>query len=235
MYAEDRVLVGVINRKKDLDQARFSHWYRIPRGRAAKGIHAEYMAFYLSRAFGQENGGIRYYARRTGHELARRRDLLPNEADHKRANNLYYKIQMGELREKIPPILNPTRRPVVFIHTTWDRFIAAQQIGDLYSTADHFVDRVFYALHQAGIPSVRIWEAEQTSDDGGSQLTIQCQQGELVATTSLKHHDRVHLTTQPTGEPINPEAIQAIIGDIRQRIADLGGLLTAPIPLEHGG
>ena len=42
MYAEDRVLVGVINRKKDLDQARYHHWYRIPRGRAAKGIHAEY-------------------------------------------------------------------------------------------------------------------------------------------------------------------------------------------------
>lgn len=235
MYAEDRVLVGVINRKKDLDQARFGHWYRIPHGRAAKGIHAEYMAFFLSRSFGSENGAIRFYARRTGHELTRRRDLLPDEPQHKRANNLYYKIQLGELREKVPPVLNPTRRPVVFIHTTWDRFMAAEQISDLYSTADHFVDRVYYALHNAGIPAERSWEAEQVTDDGGAQLKIQCQAGEIIASTGSQHQDRIHLVAEQGDAGAQAAAIQKLIGDIQQRITGLGGLLTAPIPLEHGG
>lgn len=228
MYPEDRVLVGVINRKRDLDHVRYSHWYRIPQGRAQKGIHAEYLAFYLSRAFGEQNGAIHYYARRTGHELARRRDLLPDEADHPRANERYYKIQLGELRDKIPPVANPTRRPVVFIYTTWDRFVAAEQISDLYSEADQFVDRVYHALRQSGIRSERLWEAERASDDGGAQLRILCKRGETIATTGPPAEGRLSLSP---GQ--GQEAIQQVLAEIRARMAALGGPLTAPIPLEQ--
>lgn len=148
MYPEDRVLVGVINREGDLELARREHWYRVPYGRAAGGIHAEYIAFYLSRAFGELNGGIHYYARRTGVELVRRRDLLPDEPDHPRADALYYCLQLGELRRKDPPVLNPTRRAVAFILTTWDRFEQARELRDLYTNAEGFVDRAFYALER---------------------------------------------------------------------------------------
>jgi len=148
VYPEDRVLVGVINRKRDLDTLQREHWYRVPQGRAPQGIYVEYVAFFLSRAFAERNGGIYYYARRTGVELVRRRDLLPAEVDHPRADDLYYKLQLAELRHKDPPVLNPNRRAVSFIYTTWDRFIAARQIEDLYSEADHFVDRGFHALER---------------------------------------------------------------------------------------
>src|SRR5579859_2298270 len=120
MYPEDRVLVGVINRKRDFDYALNQHWYRIPQARAPRSIDAEYVAFYFSRSFKERNGGIHFYARRTGHELVRRRDLLPNEKQ--RANDLYYKLQLEPLQAKTPPILNPTARPIAFIYTTWDRF-----------------------------------------------------------------------------------------------------------------
>jgi len=227
MYPEDRVLVGVVNRKRDLDHARYGHWYRIPYGRG-RGIHAEYLAFFLSRAFGAENSAVRYYARRTGHELVRRRDLLPEEMDHPRADALYYKIQLGELREKVPPVVNPTRRPVVFIYTTWDRFIVAEQISDLYSTADYFVDRVHFALRNAGIPSDRYWEAEQASDDGGAQVRVMCQQGEMIATTAQAATGRLHL---PASDSL--EAVKQMVAQIRDRIEALGGILTPPVPLEH--
>lgn len=228
MYPEDRVLVGVINRKVDLDHARHDHWYRIPHGRAAKGIHAEYLAFYLSRAFGDQNGAVHYYARRTGHELVRRRDLLPGEAGHRRADALYYKIQLGELRQKVPPIQNPTRRPVAFIYTTWDRFVAARQISDLYSEADYFVDRVFFALQRAGIPADPVWEATQVSDDGGAQLRVSCERGDFIATTARPAEGRLHL---PTGH--GSDAVQRVVEEIRARVAALGGPLTVPAPLEH--
>lgn len=228
MYPEDRVLVGVINRKVDLDHARFDHWYRIPHGRAAKGIHAEYLAFYLSRAFGDQNGAVHYYARRTGHELVRRRDLLPGEANHPRADSLYYKIQLGELRQKIPPIQNPSRRPVAFIYTTWDRFVAAQQISDLYSEADYFVDRVFFALQRAGIPADSIWEAAQVSDDGGAQIRVACERGDFIATTAGPVEGRLHLPAER-----GPEAVEQVVEEIRARVAALGGPLTVPVPLEH--
>jgi hypothetical protein len=149
VYPEDRVLVAVINRRQDLEFAQREHWYRVPAGRAPQGIYAEYVAFYLSRAFGECNGGIHYYARRTGMELVRRRDLLPGEPGHRRADEPYYKLQLGELRAKTPPIVNPTRRAVAFIYTTWDRFERARVLADLYDEAETFVDRAFHALERS--------------------------------------------------------------------------------------
>lgn len=183
MYPEDRVLVAVINRKRDLVYAQHEHWYRIPFQQAANGIYAEYVAFFLSRAFGEQNGGIHYYAQRTGLELVRRRDLLPGEPDHPRADCWYHKLQLGELRRKDPPILNPTRRRVAFIFTTWDRFCAARQVADLYSDADHFVDRVFHALRQSGLQAERIWDAAPTAGAGGAALWLDCQNGPVIAST----------------------------------------------------
>ena len=48
MYADDRVLVGVVNRAKDFEIARRHHWYRIPEGQLPRGLNAEYIAFFLS-------------------------------------------------------------------------------------------------------------------------------------------------------------------------------------------
>src|SRR5258707_866649 len=104
MLPEDRVLVGVINRKVDFAKARDDHWYRIPRDRAPKGIDAEILAFYLSGAFKTDNGSVHYFARNKGHELVTRRDLLPGESDHARADKVYYKMQLAELERKLPPI-----------------------------------------------------------------------------------------------------------------------------------
>ena len=81
MYPEDRVLVAYVPRPSDFDLIRREGWYRIPQRSAPKGLHAEYIAFYFGAAFGEEKYAIHYYARNAGHELARRRDLLPDEAD----------------------------------------------------------------------------------------------------------------------------------------------------------
>jgi len=181
MFPEDRVLVGVINRKRDLDTVRTEGWYRIPQKQMPNGVNAEYMAFFLSRAFKERNGGIHYFAERTGLELAYRRDLLPKEADHPRADQVYYKVQLGELIEKVPPVLNPTRRTVGFIYTTWDRFVQAQQISDLYSKADYFVDRIYHALRNRGVSAERTWSAEYRNN--APQLRILCQKGVITAST----------------------------------------------------
>lgn len=145
MYADDRVLVGVVKRKKDYQIARDQHWYRIPQGRMPRGIDAEYIALFLSaNPFGEQGGAIAAFARVTGVELARRGDLLPDEKT--RADELYYKVQFRQLIEKDPPIANEPSRSVSFIRTTWDRFISADTIADLYNDAGFFVDRLYYAL-----------------------------------------------------------------------------------------
>lgn len=145
MYADDRVLVGVVKRKKDLEIARQRHWYRIPRRQMPLGIQAEYIALFLSAsAFGAQGGAVAAFARITGVELARRRDLLP--AERSRPDEHYYKVQFRRLIEKDPPIANEPQRAFSFIRTTWDRFISADCIPDLYNDAGFYVDRLVYAL-----------------------------------------------------------------------------------------
>jgi hypothetical protein len=182
MYPEDRVLVGVINRKRDLVAARDEHWYRIPRDRLSEHrLNAEYLAFFLSRGFGKQNGAVQYYAARRGLELVRRADLLPAEAGHKRAGEVYYKVGLGDLIARQPPIENPTRRPISFIFTTWDRFVHARVIRDLYSDNDYFVDRIYHALRDSGVPAVRYWDAEARQTGAPAHLRILCDGGSVMA------------------------------------------------------
>jgi hypothetical protein len=181
MYPEDRVLVGVMPDPRDLELARAQRWYRVPEASAPRGIHAEYVAFYFTRRFPEElRWAVHFYARRTGHELVRRIDLFPEEPGHPRANDRYYKIQLGELRHRNPPIVSAHWRRITFIQTTWDRFIAAREVNDLYSTDDGFVDRIYHALKRAGIqPDRQIAIVEQ-----GTRYTVDmmipCQTGAVV-------------------------------------------------------
>jgi hypothetical protein len=223
MFPEDRVLVGVINRKRDFVTARDAAWYRVPQAQMPRGVFAEYIGFYLSGAFGERNGGIHYYAERKGLELAYRRDLLPKEPNHKRANEVYYRVGLGELVEKIPPVLNPTHRPVSFIHTTWDRFVHAQQISDLYSTADYYVDRIFHALRQVGVYPERFWDAERRTTGTAAGLRILCQGGTVTALTE-RTDGTLYLDVAQDDD--------AILNSIRAAIAACGGAVTVGIPSE---
>lgn len=221
-FPEDRVLVGVINRRRDFEVARAEHWYRIPVAKAPRNIETEYLAFYFSRSFKEQNGGIFYYAPRTGHELVRRRDILPTEADHPRAMALYFKIQLGEMQAKEPPILNPTRRPIAFIYTTWDRFISAETIADLYTKDDWFVERVVTMLHRMGITSQQRWEAENPAARI-AQLRIACERGVLIATAGEATDGAINLQT---------DDLDGSIAAIKQAVAALGGPTFVDIPLD---
>lgn len=143
MFPEDRVLIGVIRRQRDFLLARDARWYRIPQRHMPDGIDAEQLGFFLSGSvFKGQSGSVCYVAAVTGVELVRRRDLLPAEADHPRADALYYRVALGDLQPRQPPITNPTRRPLAFIHTTGDRFAQARTIADLYRADAHLVRRV---------------------------------------------------------------------------------------------
>jgi hypothetical protein len=133
MDADDRVLVGVIRRKRDVRRAASERWYRIPYMRMPLGIEAEVLAFFHA-------GAVRWYALVRGVELAYRRDLLPDEPNHPRADDIYYRVALGGWFERAPLIPNDGRR-FAFIRTTWDRFAAAQTVGDLTCDSAGFVSR----------------------------------------------------------------------------------------------
>ena len=177
MNPEDRVLVAVMTRPRDLEIAREEHWYRVPERHAPRGVFFEYVAFYLTAAFGGEGWSIPYYACCLGHELAARRDLLPDEPDHPRAAEPYYKLQLGPLQRREPPIPSHRWRRITFIHTTWDRFEAAQEINDLFAEGGEFVDRIYHALRDAGLAPERRYPVREAGAEYVLDLAVPCRQG----------------------------------------------------------
>lgn len=187
MHPEDRVLVAVITRPKDFDAIREWGWYRVPEKKAPRGIFAEYIAFYFTAAFGEQAYAVHYYARRMGDELVTRRELLPDEPDHPRADELYYKLQLGPLQKREPPIVSLRWRRITFIHTTWDRFEVAEEVNDLFAEGDEFVDRLYHALRDAGLSPERQYPLREASPGYISTLAVPCQRGAVAIEVG---HDR---------------------------------------------
>ena len=130
MYADDRVLVAILNSQRDWARVQDEGWYRIPLSHAPESTtEAAVLAFYFTKAFEDDKWAIHYYAPIQGHELACRRDLIPSEPDHPRAGQWYYKLQLGPLQHKLPPIVSARWRRIAFIVTSGDRFMHAAEIN----------------------------------------------------------------------------------------------------------
>jgi hypothetical protein len=116
-HSSDRVLVAIMNNRRDFEVARDEGWYRIPQKHAPQSTtEAAALAFYFTKAFGEEDKwSIRWYAPVRGHELVRRRDLFPDEPDHPRAGEAYFKLQLGPLMQLELPIYSLRWRRVTFI------------------------------------------------------------------------------------------------------------------------
>lgn len=191
MHPEDRVLVAVITRSKDFQAVRDLGWYRVPEKKAPRGVFFEYIAFYFTAAFGEQGCAVHYYARRLGHELVSRRELLPDEPDHPRADERYYKLQLGPLQERVPPIISQRWRRITFIHTTWDRFQAAAEINDLFTEQDEFVDRLYHALRDAGLSPERNYPVREANAEYVASLAVPCRDGVLGIQIGNTQVDRI--------------------------------------------
>ena len=228
MHAEDRVLVAVMNRRRDLKMAQEQGWYRMPEATASRGAFFEYVAFYFTSVFGELAWGIHYYARNLGHELVTRRDLLPNEPRHPRAAQPYYKLQLGPLTRREPPIVSLRWRRIVFIHTTWDRFEAAHEINDLFAEGGEFVDRLYHALREEGLPPERRFSTRELGIDYVADLALPCRQG-LVA---VEVGETPGATLPPGVLCFDPEDVatshERCMQAIRWEAARLGGMRPYP-------
>ncbi len=132
------VLVAVINNADDMRHAAAEGWYRIPQRTAPPRVGADFLAFYQTGAFGKqpEAQTITYYAATRRYRLLTRRELLPDEADHARAQDFYFRIEFGPLQRLATPIPSATLRRITFIHTTFDRLTRASDVRDLFIPAE---------------------------------------------------------------------------------------------------
>jgi hypothetical protein len=125
------VLVCLLPAPRDLEIARLLGWYRIPFRSAPKVVAVDYLAFYQPSSFGRRGGRIEYTAEVRGHELTTRGELLRDEADHPRAREEYFKIQLGELEKLDTPIPAGRWKRITFLYTTGEYLLKAGNLNDL--------------------------------------------------------------------------------------------------------
>lgn len=193
MFPEDRVLVAYVPQPADFEIIQAQSWYRIPQQQAPKGLHAEYFAFYFGRRFGPEKWAIHYFAPQLGHELTTRLALFPDQPDHPRAQAMYYKVQLGPLQKLAQPIVSLRWRRVTFIHTTWDRFVDASEINDLFVDGDPYVDRLYATLKERGIQAERDYRVRESGSGYVLPLVVWCRNGRIDLTPAqlAQHQNNV--------------------------------------------
>ncbi len=208
-HAADRVLVGVMPHPRDLTVARDLGWYRIPLRHAPPSVKdAAVLAFYFTAAFDEERWAVHWYAEVRGHELVLRRHLFPDQADHPRADEQYYKVQIGPLLRREPPVRSLRWRRIVFIESTWDRFNSAEEINDLYLSG---ADGLYVTLKESGFFPECDYLIHEGSESYTADMAIPCRDG--IVAVMLDEGKPA-----PTGalSATNPELI-------REAVAKLGG------------
>jgi hypothetical protein len=138
MMADERseaALVCLIRRPAELERVRQEGWYRIPISTAPRQLAVACLAFYQSAAFGPERWSIRWVAPVLSLRVARRVELLPEEASHPRAQASYYCYTLGPLEALAAPIRARRLRRLAFIPTTVAALDQATDVSQLWRLA----------------------------------------------------------------------------------------------------
>jgi len=136
LKSTDLILVCLLPTPRDLEIARLLGWYRIPLRTAPKVVAVDQLAFYQPSAFGDRGGQIEYIAQVRGHELTTRGELLKGEADHPRAKEEYYKLQIGALEKLKEPVKSEKWKRLTFLYTTGEYLLKAKSLNDLVVDGD---------------------------------------------------------------------------------------------------
>lgn len=222
MTPSDLVLVVVLNNKRDFEIARVLGWYRIPFKTAPKTVAVDYVAFYQTAKFGAEKWAINYVAAVRGHELTTRAELLRTQPDHPRANEQYYKLQLGPLERLARPIPSRKWRRLTFVYTLGEKLLAATEINDLIvQSADR--ERLWQALRERGLHAEKQYA---TANGGEVDLAILCALGNL----GIAFGAEKQIKEQPTWTYLNfpDDALSAnlpgVVHEIETAAKKLGGV-----------
>ncbi|HEY1015394.1 MAG TPA: hypothetical protein VGE07_21990 [Herpetosiphonaceae bacterium] len=126
------VLVAIVAGAADWRRVAEEGWYRIPLRRAPRRMDADLLALYQTKRCGAGAGGVRWYAPILRSAILRRAELLPDEPGHPRADERYWRLELGPLSALPRPIPAGRARRTIFIPTTWGALLTAGELADLW-------------------------------------------------------------------------------------------------------
>ena len=173
-------MVVVVNRPADLSRAIQEGWYRIPLNRAPNRVAAEYLAFYQTGAFApEERFVVRWMAAVRGYFLVTRRELIPEEPKHERADEQYFKVLLDEVVLLPRPIPSRRLRRITFIPTTLSRLCQAEEINDLW-IKNPAQERLWEALKQAGLDNESQYPLQDDLPGYVADFALFCREGRIA-------------------------------------------------------
>jgi len=186
---EKVVLVGVLKNKTDLGILFRERWYRIPvdyapkrqftpfRDKSLTGFN--YLAFYQPVSFDRQGKQIEYFARVLGYQTVKRKDLLPGELGHPRAEDYYFRVRIGKIKKLAQPIRNIRPRRISFGFTTLSHLLESKDILELYNVPP-IEEIVEDALKKTGIKAISQHYLSINKKRFCLDLAIFCQKGKIA-------------------------------------------------------
>lgn len=186
MSRPGEVLVAIINNKLDFAILREQLWYRIPVSSAKKWLKEKWgpkwLAFYQTSALDTDKHAINFYAKVDKISRVRRWQLFPNEPRGEKSNKYYYQIFVKPL-QRLPKLIYSRRfRRIIFIPTTWEKFISAVEINDLYDESS-LEDKLWAEFKRHNIPAERQEYVTAKGNDYALDFAIYCAKGNIDVET----------------------------------------------------
>ncbi|MGZ8249172.1 endonuclease domain-containing protein [Methylomagnum sp.] len=183
---QGEVLVAIMNNGKDFRILCEESWYRIPVDSVERWLKhrwpPRWVAFYQTKAFKGEAYSVRYYAKVHSIKKVHRHDLFPNEPPSPKQDKTYYKISLGPLQTLPKPILSRRWRRIIFIPSTWEKFINAAEINDLYDDSP-LEDRMWTEFKRLQIDAERQELVEVDKKNYLLDFAVYCVAGKLDVET----------------------------------------------------
>lgn len=158
MSKRGEVLVAILNNQHDFAIARDQLWYRIPVSSVEKWLNESWpprwLAFYMTKEFKQKAHAISYYSRIVDIRRKSRWQLFPDLPRDEMSDKQYYQLFIEPLNKLPKPIYSRRWRRIAFIPTTWEKFVSAAEINDLYDESP-LEDRMWAELKRLKISAER--------------------------------------------------------------------------------
>lgn len=129
-----QLLVCIVTRPAEMQHIREQGCYRIPLQHAPRGLAVSYLAFYLTAAFGKQRWAIHEYAEVLSVSIARRCEILPEQADHPRAQQRYLRYSLGPLQALAVAVPSRRLRRITFIPTSLEQLLSARDVSELWQS-----------------------------------------------------------------------------------------------------
>jgi very-short-patch-repair endonuclease len=172
------LLVAILKEVSDFGILKEQGWYRIPVGKAPRRWPPKWLAFYQPNAFGADAFKIRYYGEVDDIQIVKRQELFPTEFESELSFRKYYRLYLKSLRELPAPISIHRFRRLVFISTTWEKFLMAEQINDLFDESP-IEDHLWNEFKRLKIDAERQWGMKACDRYYQLDFALFCNQGQI--------------------------------------------------------